>query len=551
MLDTKAVVEEVEEAEANGSAINPDAGQQTDSQPPPLPGRPTFAITQALDTSSSKDVIMADNTTPLVDVRDSSKPSSVSSSTAVDETEQPLAYSDNNLDSGLGNSTDPSSREDSQRPSTDWPMGGLDPPNMAGDKQPSGTQTPLSSDHPSFDGKVLKALETQKRSSGTDQQDVEEVIGSIVNLLQSAIQYDREDPETEIQYEKIMENFFVTTVDYTKDADQSTYSSKVSYGRSITAYPSADGESDLHDGIAVSFDQEVFGDDQKARYSSIRTLPPILHVLIQRATYGTKNDNPVLIPETLYLDRYMDRDQQSPEFQRRKREWALARRVKDLKKFQADMDGKSSGSDTKTSEPDKTSSSGDGQTLEKLGKSEKQSAQEDVSMSDAPVEVEPVEEDWTFDGPVEDEFLLINPVEPTDTEQSDNQPKPTWEGYHDAEERINEMRSEDWIRCRTELNKSYDTTKDHGYRLEAVICHQGRMTAGHYWVWIRDFEDNVWRLYNDSTVTVYADEEEVFEKLNSKGDPYYLCYVRDKDKQNWVSVPKRESKDEVQIDPQD
>jgi hypothetical protein len=66
------------------------------------------------------------------------------------------------------------------------------------------------------DQKVLTALEHQKRSSGTDQQDVEEVMGSIINRLQAAIRPSSVDKKTGIQLEKIMETFFVTTVNYTK-----------------------------------------------------------------------------------------------------------------------------------------------------------------------------------------------------------------------------------------------------------------------------------------------------------------------------------------------
>lgn len=459
---------------------------------------------------------MTENSTPVAEHQRPS--SSASASTLIDEAEPPPLYDDINFASTQEKTTEATSVEDSQRPPTDVSMIDLDSEKMT-DTPQTDAEKPLG-----IDDKVLQALETQKRSSGTEQQDVEEVIGSIVNLLQSAIQSDQTDSETGIQYEKIMEMFFITTVNYTKKFGEPKYQSEISYDRSITAFPSSDGESDLYDCLASNFDQQVLEESKLSRYTSIRALPPVLHVLIQRTkSDGTKNDHPVIIPETLYLDRYMDRDQDSADFQRRKQEWAFASRLRDLKRLAADAD------ETKPS----------GETLERIGRGEMQAPKEDVPMSEDLIEVEPEEEDWTFDGPVEDEFLIINQKETSKNGQVNGDTSFSWEGYREAEEKVNELRSNEWARCQKQLNESYNTTKDHAYRLEAVICHRGRMTSGHYWVWIRDFEDQVWRCYNDSNVKVYADENEVFEELNTKGDPYYLCYVRDEDKQKWVSVPKR------------
>ena len=90
------------------------------------------------------------------------------------------------------------------------------------------------------------------------------------------------------------------------------------------------------------------------------------------------------------------------------------------------------------------------------------------------------------------------------------------------------------------LDEDYNRSQEHPYQLEAVICHRGRLSSGHYWVWIRDFEDGVWRCYNDGEVGVETDTEKVLRDLSTGGEPYYLCYVRDKDKEELVSVPKRE-----------
>jgi ubiquitin carboxyl-terminal hydrolase 25/28 len=63
--------------------------------------------------------------------------------------------------------------------------------------------------------------------------------------------------------------------------------------------------------------------------------------------------------------------------------------------------------------------------------------------------------------------------------------------------------------------------------------------SGHYWVWIYDFEQDVWRKYNDSSVEVKRSTAEVLAILSTSGEPYFLCYVRDEDKEKFVDVPRR------------
>jgi ubiquitin carboxyl-terminal hydrolase 25 len=85
------------------------------------------------------------------------------------------------------------------------PPGSSDVPAAGADDGPDTVMADVEDD--SVDKKVLNALEHQTRSSGTDQQDVEEVIGSIINRLQAAIKPSEIDERTGIQLEKIMETF--------------------------------------------------------------------------------------------------------------------------------------------------------------------------------------------------------------------------------------------------------------------------------------------------------------------------------------------------------
>ena len=375
----------------------------------------------------------------------------------------------------------------------------------------------------SVDKKVLNALEHQTRSSGTDQQDVEEVIGSIINRLQAAIKPSEVDERTGIQLEKIMETFFVTTINYTKKFDDKEYQHEISFDRSITAFPSPDGPCSLYDALGRNFDQQIMEESKLSRYTAIKTLPPVLHVLLQRSqSIGRKNGNPVVIPETLYLDRYMDAPHESPAFHRRVEDWSIASRVEELKKQKAQLD--TTVSTAGILEPIRRGT---------FVASEQASASQDGKTSVFENET------WDFDGPVDNDFMLVNPISPPEPAEDLNTALPQ-EEMHATEKVIQQMMDAELQERELKLEEHRASSKEIPYRLHAVICHRGHLTSGHYWVWIRDFEDNLWRWYNDADVKENKDTEDVLKTLSSSGEPYYLCYVRDSDKEAYVDVPKRE-----------
>lgn len=381
------------------------------------------------------------------------------------------------------------------------------------------------------DQKVLNALEHQKRSSGTDQQDVEEVMGSIINRLQAAIQPTSIDEKTGIQLEKIMETFFVTTVNYTKKFDEKKYQSEISFDRAITAFPAPDGPCSLYDALGRNFDQQILEESKLSRYTAIKTLPPVLHILIQRSqSMGSKNGNAVVIPETLYLDRYMDAPHDSPVFRRRVEAWALSDRISDIKAQIANVDNN----------PDYIS------YLEKYSKGMVDNEATDGDVNGTAIVngeiaemVSAPEENWDFDGPVDDDFLVINAATNADSQpQMHIEPKPL--RIRETDAAIRKMMENELQQREQALKAHQESLTGTPYRLHAVICHRGQLMSGHYWVWIHDFEDNVWRWYNDADVKENKDTKEVLETLSTSGEPYFLCYVRDEDKMDFVNVPKRQ-----------
>jgi ubiquitin carboxyl-terminal hydrolase 25/28 len=372
------------------------------------------------------------------------------------------------------------------------------------------------------DERVLRALEHQKRESGTDQQDVEEVMGSIISRLQAAIRPTTIEEDSGIQVEKIMETFFSTTVNYTKPFGHSQYQSETSYDRSITAYPALQGPCSLYEALSRNFYQQTMEESKLTRYTAIRTLPPVLHVLIQRTTtQNDKNENAVAIPETLYLDRFMDKPHDSPEFRRRAEEWTLASRIDELKQLLAQVKKANSNITSLDNYVAKTNT-------ETLG-------------------LDLHAEEWEWDGPIEDDFVILSQPLATSA-QTTTAGIPAPEHTTATQEAMDQKMEAELKTLEQRLETLHEGMKAHPYRLHAAICHQGHLMSGHYWVWIHDFQDNVWRRYNDSTVTVHSDTAEVLKILSTGGEPYYICYVRDDNKDDYVEVPKRQIPQTAQAD---
>jgi ubiquitin carboxyl-terminal hydrolase 25/28 len=97
---------------------------------------------------------------------------------------------------------------------------------------------------------------------------------------------------------------------------------------------------------------------------------------------------------------------------------------------------------------------------------------------------------------------------------------------------------------RSALPFSEFDTDDNCYKLFAVFVHSGVASStgggGHYWIYLRDFEKQIWRKYNDNDVSIVTNEKEIFEPAERREGqttycaPYYVVYVRDKDKADMV-----------------
>lgn len=335
------------------------------------------------------------------------------------------------------------------------------------------------------------SMRAEKLSFGA-QQDVTEVIGNVMFRLQCAIKPTSIDPKFGEQIDKIRETFFgANAVSLKKGA---TYDVKVEDWANLIVFPSEDGPRDIYEALDVVFDEQVVEIDNAptTQYASISKLPPIFQVQIQRTAFdpktqqASKNQNAIVFDETIYIDRYMDSDR---VLTRRQKAWQWKAKLRKLEARQ--------------------------KTLQKTS-------------ADIPV---PEALNTTK------EFLRMLQEEEVDGVLVDG---PLTESLSDRAAELNaelESIASEIITLKQKLQDQFMDMREHRYRLQAVFMHRGSSAFGHYWIYIYDFERDVWREYNDERVSEVSDRKQIFEQSVKNGPtPYYLVYVRDENKEELVDA---------------
>ncbi|KAI1812437.1 cysteine proteinase [Poronia punctata] len=512
---------------------------QPQTQPPPLPARPSPA-----PPVSTEDADAAVNVT----IESIEKPDDVASSAS---------------SRTLVHETDGTTSEDIQRATMPTPesMRQLSPGNQIEAEHVEDVNMRDPTPPSTLEDKIAhisRRLEQSDRS-GTSQQDVEEIIGNIMEHLMRAIRpIGPMEDKPDLQADQITQLFFTTMVNTTvrtaaeapRDAVNSCaeniLNEEVVPERWITAFPHPDKEhaikSDLYQALDRYFSYELLAEGSLARYTTIRALPPIVHICIQRTdASGIKNKNPVIIPEELYLDRYMEAPSDSTLWRTRRRVWAIKERIKELESrvpYSADKVFKPPGTydwdnfgadnametatEEKYPEPDRLPDL-DSKLFQDIARPRKRS----VDLAELPQD------------------MNISPTKKratSDQEQGEGEAAPDSfvNLLFTAGTAADEADSLELGQLEEEEETAYDDMKQYKYCLHAMICHGGGMNAGHYWVWVRDFKKQVWYKYNDSIVTEDTrDSQHVIDELNNSGDPYYVAYVRDEAKEHLVDVPQR------------
>jgi ubiquitin carboxyl-terminal hydrolase 25/28 len=335
------------------------------------------------------------------------------------------------------------------------------------------------------------------------QQDVTEVMGNVINLLSCAIKPNGVT-ESGTQTDKVYDTFYGDSAVYTQKPRK--LEKKVESWANLMVYPDDKNSRDIYEALDVNYDEQFveIGNNQIPQYTSITKLPPILQIQIQRTAWnrgtgaGSKNSNPVVFPETIYLDRYMDsEDPDSPLMERRRQAWKWKSELRSLEARQSAL----------------------------------QVTEAEMSVPDA------LRETKNYITSLQEEEIEGIDIDPSVPDLLESRME---EVAHELE-----LISHKIGIIKEKLNDQFTNMRKYEYKLQTVFIHRGEAGGGHYWIYLYDFDNDVWREYNDEYVTVVNDRKRIFEHQGG-GTPYYLAYVRSADQKDLVNAVFRDVK-EVEI----
>ncbi|KAH0542358.1 hypothetical protein FGG08_003203 [Glutinoglossum americanum] len=356
--------------------------------------------------------------------------------------------------------------------------------------------------------------ETQKPRGELEmgaQQDVTEVIANVLFQLECAIRATSFEADGE-QVDQIKQLFYGKTKSYINKPGEALRV-KEEFFADIKVDVAA-GPRDIYSALDGAFDeQQIEVDEATARqFHSISHNPPILQIQVQRVQFDKakntpyKADSHLALEKVIYLDRYMESNDPIL-MSRRERTWQWKEELLKLERRRREA-------------------------LANTGKSFTQANLNVVDMLN-------LTKDWLEDIQAASEWgmddgLVVEPDIPLALEK-------------EAENAMMELQHinasiED---LQYQLSRQFSDLRQRAYRLHSVFIHRGTVSFGHYWIYIYDFQRNIWRKYNDGYVTEVVDESEVFEQeASNPATPYFLIYVQDKYKDELVDAVCREIIDE-------
>lgn len=89
------------------------------------------------------------------------------------------------------------------------------------------------------------------------------------------------------------------------------------------------------------------------------------------------------------------------------------------------------------------------------------------------------------------------------------------------------------------VSLQFSTYQKVGYSLFAIFIHRGEASYGHYWVYIKDPKRNIYRKYNDDTVTEVPLSEVLNFTESNTATPYYMVFVKKELEEAYVEPLKR------------
>ncbi|KAJ5898876.1 Peptidase C19 ubiquitin carboxyl-terminal hydrolase 2 [Penicillium taxi] len=384
----------------------------------------------------------------------------------------------------------------------------------------------------------FKTIEEAEIETGA-QQDVIEVINNVLFQSQCGIKPTAIDKDGE-QVDMIKDLFYGQTRSYISTAKG--VRSKEERWCDIKV-DVVDGPRDIYAAIDGAFDaQKISVENSEAeQYASITSIPPILQIQVQRAQFDPvtklayKSTNHLQLHEVIYMDRYMD-SPGAPELVDRRRqcwEWknALASAEahrKDLQKvafIQSITQFKLKHQQSRDL-PDEATRA----ILHELNDLD---LDEDSLMEDAENE-----EPDSLNSEIEDIERIMACISTSKFQNNSHI------SFTDTLEAL-DSEIED-LKAKIGSQFDHPQFQNLAYSLYAVFIHRGTVDRGHYWLYMFDFRQNIWRKYNDEDVTEVKNTDEIFKPFNVI-DPqtsYILVYLNDEKKHLLANPVCRQSEGE-------
>ncbi|CCE63264.1 hypothetical protein TPHA_0E01710 [Tetrapisispora phaffii CBS 4417] len=320
------------------------------------------------------------------------------------------------------------------------------------------------------------------------QQDVTECIGNVLNQLESAsIPLSLDDDE---EQNDLLKNCFLVKTKQSIIPLEKSKPPRNKIERFLSLLVNiGDHPKNIYDALDLYFNDELlqmeeYGEVRKTL--SITEFPSILQIQIQRVYYDRekfipfKSIEPLPFGNVLYMDRYAELDNKELIDTKNKAR-IMKKELANMKKRQKELLSRN-----------------------ELGLSRKESLIETkrLLMSD-------VLDNNGIDVPMK--TSLISQIE-ANLLEIDRELTTLFNNIRDMELNISNM------------FKEFQSIK---YNLFAVFIHRGEASYGHYWTYIKDFQQNsIWRKYNDETITEVPDSE-VFNFIEGNtATPYFLVYVK-------------------------
>ncbi|KAI9654888.1 MAG: ubiquitin-specific protease ubp2 [Alyxoria varia] len=332
------------------------------------------------------------------------------------------------------------------------------------------------------------------------QQDVQEVIENVLDQLRWAIKPETVEDDGE-QVDAISRLFYgKENYTITSDSAQETKLEPFYY---LLVYLNA-GPCDLYGAIDAAFDLNSIEDSSgRAQFKTIQSVPPILQFRVPRVGFDAKSqtsfkiDHRLKLYDEIYMDRYMDDEHM---LTKRRESWALNEELDVLRADRGVL----------------TSTATDLRVPESL-----------QAMR-------------TYLGEA-----LIDDNDDGDEEKSSVDSMRQWleEEAGKAHKTLEQVDSkiEELERAKSQLFPNQGLLK---YRLHAVFVHRGDSIRGHWFIYINDPEHNVWRQYNDETVTTVMDTKAIFEPDSSlHGTSAFVVYIHDLARNEIIDTVRREPED--------